>query len=167
MTEYTLIVDTREREPWDFNMYESCRGSLLYKLDEGDYTTDELLVLEEETGRKILRIERKATTNEIASNLGKYWKRFTNELKRLEEYEHKYLILEFTLANLLEFPRNSGIPRKLWRRVRMNGGFMQKRLEKIEEDYGVEVIFAGDTAGAMDTAEKIILEIHNANFKES
>ncbi len=164
MVEFTLIEDTRERDPWSFHIYDQCIATVRQKLDEGDYTTQEILDLEISTGRKILRLERKASTGEIALNLGKHHARFIKEMERLEPYEHKYLILEFSIDDILDFPVGSKIPKKIWKYLRMNGKLLYNRLKAIEDKYGVELVFSNDKVGAVDAAVLIIENIHNANF---
>jgi len=171
---YTIVIDTREQLSWDFSSHEECRGSLVETLQEGDYTTKEILDLERDTGAKILRIERKASSQEISLNLGKHKARFLREMERLSYYEHKFLILEFSLETLLMFPQGSGIPRKFWYRrnksgkrvknVKMSGNYMLKILRGIESEYGVHLIFAGDKHTAAFKAEKIIKEVHEQYF---
>lgn len=177
MIDFTIVKDTREREPWSFNMVEECKGSVRRALKEGDYTTKEILDLENATGRKILRIERKASTGEISLNLGKHYKRFLAEMERLKDYEHAYLILEFSIDDVFKFPEGSGIPEKYWYRkgkngkrvnnLRMNGKMMYARLKDIESKYGVKLVFAGNKADAICAAIKVFDKVHNANFNES
>lgn len=172
---FTVVVDKQEKSPWDFSFDKRCVGSVVDHLKEGDYTTREILELENKLGKKLLGIERKASSGEISTNLGKYKDRFFREMERLSEYEHKYLILEFDLQTLLRFPEDSGIPKKLWyrtnhegkkvRRIRMNGKFMETRLNTINALYDVEIIYAGNKQNAVDIAANIFEQVYNA-YKE-
>ena len=178
MVNFTIVEDTREQTPWAFSMIEECIGSVKIKLDEGDYTTKEILDLESATGRKILRIERKASTGEISLNLGKLYKRFLKEMERLQNYEHKYMIMEFSISDVLNFPEGSGIPEEYWYKkskktgkkisnLRMNGKMMYARLKDIESKYDVKLVFASNKADAEAAAIKVIEKVHNANFSQS
>lgn len=168
-----IIVDTREQNNW----FDSHNFSLLSKkLDEGDYSVKELCDIEEETGRKILRIERKASTAEIAINLGKERKRFLKEMERLAEYDHKYLIMEFPIYILLKFPEESGIPKNRWYRknkygnmvkaIKMTGNYMISLLEKIEKDFDIEVIYSNSRSEAEESALQIMKDVYEQETKK-
>lgn len=169
---FTIVQDTREQVGWNFDMHQ-CNGMVKQKLDEGDYTIMELLDLEKSTGRKILRIERKKSTGELATNLGYKWDTFCAELERLQVYEHKYIILEFSIETLMQFPMFSGIPQSKWYRtnkagkrvknVRMTGAFMLKKINEIRQLYGIEVIFAGNSNNAECEAMSIFTKVYDAN----
>jgi hypothetical protein len=172
---FTLIQDTREQEPWDFAMDQSCGQVIRQGLTEGDYTTKEILDLEISSGRKIFRVERKLSTGELSTNLGKHYKRFLAEMERLSAYEKKYLIFEFTIDDLFQFPKNSGIPEKYWKKkskdgrrmvnaLKVSGKLMYARIKGIEEKYGLKVIYAGSRTGAMDAFTDIAERVHYANF---
>lgn len=168
-----IIRDTREKTPWEFSHCEEVSKVQACKLDEGDYTTKEVLRLEQETGRKIVRIERKASTVELSLNLGRNRATFERELERLSEYEYKYLLMEFSEDELYLFPKGSGIPKnKMYRKnkkgnmvlaIKMNGPYMIKLLHDYRDKYGIELIFANDR----DRAEQIAMELLNADFKKA
>jgi ERCC4-type nuclease len=149
-----VLQDTREQQPWDFSFYDGVDISV-GKLDTGDYSLQGY--------EDVLAIERKASSSEIAQNLGKQSKRFNAEMKRMAEYKYKYIICEFSVANLLEFPKNSGISQKQLKDFppRMNAPYMIKCLNKYKEDYGIEVIFAGSREGAIEIALEIFNEVVN------
>ncbi len=139
-----IIRDTREKEGvWDF--YDS--EIIVRKLDTGDYSLAEY--------EDKVCIERKKSTSEIATNLGKDFARFSRELERMKSFPFAYLICEFTLQDVLSFPKGSGISPKLLKEVRMNGKYMIKLLSSFKEKYGVEVIYAGDRETAILECEKI------------
>ena len=147
---FSIIRDTREKEGWDFNFHTSCaiesRG-----LKTGDYTLEGL--------EEILCIERKATTGELSMNLGKNRKRFEAELERMKEFRWAYILCEFAIDDLIQFPKNSSIPTYRWKYLRMNGKFMCRLMRGYEEDYGVEVVFCGDRESAEEKAIEIFREV--------
>jgi len=172
---FTIIEDTREKSPWDFSFYDDCNGSVRQKLDEGDYTTQEILRLEEETETKILRIERKKSTGELSMNIsGVGWERFQRVLHEMSQYEYKYLIFDFPEWYVNKFPQHSGIPKRMWRRKtkdgkrwipRWNAGytaFIRKRLHEMEDDYGLTILYNGSSTESAEKAVHIIREVHNA-----
>jgi ERCC4-type nuclease len=165
-----IIQDTREQNGWDTFLDHRVDYVERCKLDEGDYTTTDILSLEKITGRKILRIERKASTGELAANLGQKRVTFEKELVRLSEYEHKYLIMEFDEDTVYSFPYNSGIPERKWyrinkqgkkvRAIKMNGPYMVSLLSQMRDKYGIELIYAGNK----ENAKLMALELMYANF---
>jgi hypothetical protein len=156
-----IIQDTREKNGWNFDIYEECHAVEKQGLKEGDYTTKGILDLEAGTNRKILRIERKFSTGELSTNLGKLYKQFDAEMKKMSEYDYSYLILEFSADDIFSFPENSGIPKHLWKNIRMNGKIIWAKLKGLEEKYGFQTIFAGCRQSAEDAAIEIFKEIHD------
>jgi hypothetical protein len=151
-----ILSDNSEKMPWDFSFYSHCTGQEEVNLNTGDYT---LKGFEE-----ILVIERKRNSGEIAINLGQKWKAFLKEFQRMEVFTHKYLICEFPFDDLLKFPVNSGIPKHLWSKIRINGKFLASRLTKTCEEYGVELIFTSGREEAQSIAMNIFQEVY-ANKK--
>lgn len=137
---YEILIDTREQTPWEFKPSKNCVGSRVATLKTADYTIAgyEHLVL----------LERKATPAEIARNLTNKAKRaaFERELKRLESVPHAYVICEFTVAQLLAFPSNSGIPWRQRRYMKIKGPYLLKLVIELELAYKVRFVFAGDKA---------------------
>ena len=164
---FTIIQDTREKQGWVFGSINMCRQTLA----TGDYTLQEVLDYEEESGIKLLRIERKGTTGELSMNLGKNKKRFLREMDRLAEYRHKHVIMEFTKITLMQFPEGSGIPKRYWfkkgksgkrvRRLIITGAYMLSVLNKIEEDYGVQIHFADGRDSAIELAIAIFHNVYD------
>ncbi len=114
-------------------------------LDTGDYCVAGM--------QDTFSIERKASTGELSSNLTT--KRFENELKRGNKLKHFYLVLEFSLADLMRFPYGSTIPKRIWPRLRVTPQFLLKRLIELQTKYNVQVIFAGDSDNAKVIAKAI------------
>ena len=135
MNKYTVLRDQQEKaNVWSFSPTELCRGTEETHLKTGDYT---LAGYED-----IFTIERKASTGEFATNINEA--RFSRELVRLDGLKHSFLIFEFTLDDVYSFPFNSGIPAKIWPKLRVTSNYMLKRIIEIETNHNVKVIFAGD-----------------------
>lgn len=147
-----IICDTREQDPLQFMSHEILRQ----KLNEGDYTTKDLLDYELETGNKTVRIERKKSTSELATNLWKDFARFEKELLRLYDYERKVLLCEFPYSHILSFPKNSGIPEKMQKYIRINSSIMLSKLEYITNIYDIEIIYTNNKFEASKKAEEIL-----------
>lgn len=146
----TIIIDTRERIPWNFTTKADCI-QIVKKLDTGDYT---LLGFEDK-----FVIERKYSISEIAINFGSGWKRFQKELDRMQAFERRYIICEFTIDDVLNFPINSGIPRSKWQYLKLSGKFLMSRFDHIREQYKVEIIFCGSKLEAEKTVHGIFLDV--------
>ena len=104
-------------------------------------------------------IERKASTGELALNLGKKKKQFEAELERMSKFKYAYVICEFSEDALMQFPVGSTIPKRRWRYLRMNGKFMRKKLYDYEEKYNIEVIFTENKQFAEKEAMRIFFEV--------
>jgi len=98
-----IIRDSREKVGyWDFSFFG-------YEMEVSGLTTGDYAIAGMED---ILCIERKKSPTEIAQNCGTDSPRFEAELERMQYYPHKYLILEFTVSDLLGFPKNAKIPKR-------------------------------------------------------
>ena len=95
---FTVIKDTREQDGYFFKEYNACAGMIEHKLDTGDYTIQGL--------EDKICIERKGCVEELAINLGQKKYTFLEEIERMAPFDHKFLILEFSLEDLIKFRRN-------------------------------------------------------------
>ena len=155
---HIILKDTREKNGWDFESFDRCIAVANWGLKTGDYTVKGL--------EKYLVIERKASTGELAINLGKKREAFENEIERMSKFRWKYIVFEFSIDDLMNFPKNSGIPKKQIQYVRMNGKFMWKKLREYEEQYGVEIVFALDKENAEQRAMIIFDEVTEILLRE-
>jgi len=137
---YTVIKDTREKEGYYFSEVQNCKGMIEKKLDTGDYT---LLGFEDK-----ICIERKGCVEELAINLGQQKYAFLAEIERMKPFEHKFLVLEFTLEELLKFPDNTRIPEKNKKTIKITGKYMLKCLMEFQIHDGVHILFCGNKYNA-------------------
>lgn len=149
-----FIIDTREQKPFSFPFFQSS----VAKLDEGDYTLQELLDIEIRKDIKTVRIERKGSTAEIANNLVKDLPRFEAELKRLADYAYAYIVCEFSYEEFVAYPNLSNIPPKKRKYIKVSGKFLDKQLNRLIEDYGVIVKFFPSKQAANQFTEEILLK---------
>tara|TARA_R100001377_G_scaffold13612_1_gene6895 strand:- start:3225 stop:3710 length:486 start_codon:yes stop_codon:yes gene_type:complete len=158
MTKYVVLKDTREKNGWDFALSKKCLAVARWGLKTGDYTIRGL--------EKELVLERKASTGELAMNLGKKRKAFEAEMKRMSKFRWKYVICEFSIDDLMNFPTNSGIPKKQIKYVRMNGKFMWRKLCEYQEQYNVQVVFCESKEHAEERAMMIFDEVSEILIRE-
>ena len=78
MQPYRVIKDTREKDGWTFTEYDKCAGMDMGTLHTGDYTLQGF--------EDVICIERKASTSEIAMNLGRKKTPFLAEMDRMKDY---------------------------------------------------------------------------------
>lgn len=131
---FTIIIDTREQIPWEFGFHETAKR----KLDTGDYSIEGF--------ENILAIERKKSVSEIATNLSE--SRFKDVLQRLSQIKHPYMIFEFSLDDVYNFPVGSDIPKRMWDKLKISGNYIIKRLIEIQLEYNIQVVFCDDPSNA-------------------
>lgn len=145
--DFLIIIDTREQKPWIFQ--DQTTASL--KLDTGDYSIEGL--------QDIVAIERKRNVAEVANNITE--SRFQDVIDRLSKIKYPFILLEFNLQNVLDYPIGSTIPKKLWSKIRITPAFIIKHLLELQIEHNIKVIFCGDS----DNAEKIALSILKKIYK--
>lgn len=155
MNEIIVIRDTREKRGWDFSNSSACSEVIDKKLETGDYSVKGL--------EHILVLERKASTAELATSISKA--AFKNELVRMEKIPHRFLILEFSLQDVLDFPRHSTVPESKWNKLRVSNRFIMKRLTEIQVNQNIHVIFADNKEAAKYIAINIMKEIYGRYSK--
>lgn len=147
-----IIRDTREKVGyWDFSFFGY--DEQVSKLDTGDYSISGL--------EDILCIERKKSVFEIANNIGKDNIRFESELNRMKNFKYKYIILEFSVTDLLSNLVIPNIKTKAGKSIKVRGQFIMKKLKDYENEYEVEIIFAGSKDNAIQVAIEIFKEVIN------
>jgi DNA excision repair protein ERCC-4 len=152
-----ILKDSREKKPWEFQNFDECEAEVCVTLKTGDYTI-------EGYEDKII-IDRKGCVAELANNLGKDYKRFRNELKRMEDFEEAYIVCDFPIMDVLQFPKSSGISAKLMKYVKMTGEAMFKQINTIEGKYNVKFIFCNNREEAQEKAIELFLDVINKTTK--
>jgi ERCC4-type nuclease len=145
---FTVKVDTREKQPWQL-VSARVIGRDICKLDTGDYTVEGL--------EDKICIDRKAAVSELAQNITT--KRFINELERIKEFPHAFLMCEFTVADVLNFPETADLPPAVKRRIRVNGNYLMKCLNRLQIKYGFNIIYAGNRENAERIAVNLMEEV--------
>lgn len=151
-----IQIDTREKEPFKFAQAfrdKKIAGVANESLTCGDYAIRD---------SKLVIIERKKNVAELYSNFIPEEKRdrFLREMEKMQEYEHRYIIVSQTWDALYE-PTN-------YRYIQVNkynaGNIIIGNLISIMSKYGVRVIFAGEYAE--QTTLSIILKHYYDEQKE-
>jgi ERCC4-type nuclease len=146
--DFTVIKDTREQDGYYFKKYAPCAGMIEQKLDTGDYS---IVGLEDK-----LCIERKGCVEELAMNLGQKKYTFLEEIDRMLPFPHKFLVLEFSLEDLIKFPEETRIPIKNKASVKITGKYMLKCLLEFQLYNNVHVLFCGNKYNAFIAVSSIL-----------
>ena len=145
-----------------------CDGMEVNTLHTGDYT---LRGFED-----VVCVERKASVSEIATNLGKKKKAFYNEMERMRDFNFRYLLLEFSALDVIDYPLSllneedrelyelykSGevddageaieLPDfkrfKIVEQTKISGKYLIKSLMELSIKYDINVMFCGNKNGA-------------------
>lgn len=137
---YTVLRDTNEHDGkgWIFPREDYCEGTVEKNLYTGDYSLDGLY------DNKTFVIERKGSVAEFVGNITQTekWDDFKQELERLEEFQHPFIICEFAYSLLETYPVGSNIPQKLWGKIRVKPKFLIKRFWEIALHFKTKILFA-------------------------
>lgn len=147
MNSFTIIVDTREQQPWSFDSFYSVANK---KLDTGDYSIEGL--------EHLLCIERKKSSSEFANNIIE--SRFKDVVMRMSNMKYSFLLLEFDIEDLLVYPVGSTVPKKMWDKIKISPAFLIKNILDLELSHNIKVFFCGNSNNASKLAEMILKKIH-------
>lgn len=147
--DYTIIVDTREQQPWEFSHYTTATK----KLDTGDYSIEGL--------ENIIAIERKKNVSEVANNIVE--PRFKDVLDRLKNVKYPFILLEFNLKDVLIYPIGSTVPKHMWDKLKISSTFILKHITDWELEHNIKVFFCGSPTNAERLATYLFNKIY---FKE-
>jgi ERCC4-type nuclease len=143
---FTIIVDTREQQPWVFESYTTANK----KLDTGDYSIEGL--------EHLICVERKKSASEFANNVVE--SRFKDVVMRMSNIKYAFLLLEFDLEDLLIYPIGSTVPKKMWDKIKISPAFLIKNILELEMSHNIKVFFCGNAKNAAKLAEMILKKIH-------
>lgn len=138
---FTIIIDTREQMPWEFGHHTTSRE----KLDTGDYSIKGL--------EHLLAIERKRSVSEIANNITE--NRFVDVVNRLGKTPHSFMLFEFDVMDIYNYPVGSDVPKKLWDKLKISGNYIMKVLTEIQLNNNIHIIYCG----CASTAERVAVGI--------
>lgn len=177
---YKVIKDTREQDGWFFSSYDKCSGMEVGTLHTGDYTLEGF--------EDIICIERKASVSEISTNLGKKKKAFYNEIERMRDFQFRYILLEFSASDLIDYPNSLlkteedketyrrykdgeiALPNfkrfQVVRQTKITGRYLLKALMEISLHYDVNVMFCDNKHNAFMICNSIFKRLNESFHKE-
>ena len=150
-----------------FSDYDKCNGMEQGSLKTGDYTLKGF--------EDMVCIERKFSVEEIATNLGKKKNAFDAEMKRMQEFPFRYIICEFSMSDLIDYPnsifsdymkqtRPDYVKQQISKR-RITGKYLLRALMEYQTWYGIHVLFCDDKKNAFLVANSIFKRL-NEMFHE-
>jgi ERCC4-type nuclease len=149
---FTIIVDTREQLPWEFGFHITAKK----KLDTGDYSIEGF--------EHLLAIERKKSASEIANNITE--SRFKDVLDRLGRIPHSFILMEFDIEDIYNFPVGSDVPKKLWDKLKISGNYIMKDLVEAQLNHNIHILYCGCAETAERVAVGIMKRIYEKYGKE-
>lgn len=144
--DFTIIIDTREQQPWQFSHFATAHK----KLDTGDYSIDGL--------QHLLCIERKKSVSEFANNIVE--SRFKDVIIRMSQLKYSFLLLEFDLEDILIYPIGSTVPKRMWDKIKISPTFLLKNILELQLNHNIIVYFCGSSSNAEKMAEYIFKKIY-------
>lgn len=136
---YTVVRDSREKDGhgWQFEASNACLGTVVTPLKTGDYSLAGY--------EHVFAVERKGTVAEFVQNITNTakWALFKAELERLEAMPMGFVVLEFGMEAVTQYPRGAGLPWAVIRRLRVGPGFCLKRFLEIEASFRTKLLLAG------------------------
>ena len=87
-------------------------------------------------------------------------------MERMSKFRWAYIVCEFSIDDIMSFPENSGIPKKRWQYMRMNGKYIWKRIREIEAEFGVVFLFFDNKHDAEDKVVRIFDEVTEILIRE-
>lgn len=152
---YTIIKDTREQHGWFFPQKDKCTGMEIGTLKTGDYGLKEF--------PDSVCIERKASPSEVATNFIKERTRFVKELERMQSFAHRYIICEFTMEELITYPRSMPTNNYVKSKIRVTGPYLLKVILEDQMKYNFQFLLCGSPYNAFFTASSIMKRIYETN----
>jgi len=156
---YVVVRDTREKnqtdkmeeQGWKWKKSKYCAGTVTRTLTTGDYT----LEIDGKSLEDYVTIERKGSISEWAKNVTEA--RFERELVRLDGIQHPWILLEFNMTDVLNYPVGSGIPKSKWRYLKFRGPFILKKMTEMLRDHRVNIMLCG--ANGKEVASNIFKRV--------
>jgi ERCC4-type nuclease len=152
VSDFTIIQDSREQNPFYFRDYEV----ITRKLDTGDYSIDGF--------EDLVSIERKAGASELANNFVS--KRFFDVLERLSKIKYSYIVVECSWEDILKYPVGSNIPSYKWKKIRIRSPFLLHKISEIQTKYNIHFMVCDNRDIAKGITLNILKRVWELHGKE-
>jgi hypothetical protein len=152
---YHVLKDTREQRGWTWNESDFCDGMTVGTLKTGDYTIkgfeDKLI------------IERKGSITEVAKNFTE--ERFEREMERLVNFPYAYVLLEFPITDVINYPQSSGLSPYAIKKIKVSGNYLLSKMAYYELQYGVRFHFCNNHANGYWFASNLFRRAVNGGIR--
>ena len=141
-----IIIDSREKHPWDLDHNEYITDTVIRKLDAGDYSVEGL--------EHWIAIERKASVCEVANNITK--DNFWDSMRRLSlDVTFPFLVCEFSMSDMYDFPNVKCMPKSRRKYIKVSSKFIVASFLRLM-GMGIQVIYADNVYHATKIANSIL-----------
>ena len=82
------------------------------------------------------------------------------EVERMKEFPHKFLVLEFSLTDLMNYPEGSDIPEEKWSSIVITNKYLLKMLIEFQMYDDIHVIFCDSKAKAKLIVSSILKRVN-------
>jgi hypothetical protein len=73
---------------------------------------------------------------------------------------HSFMIMEFSLDEIYQFPVGSDVPKKMWDKLRISGNYIIKYLIEAQLNYNIHILFCDDAENAERVAVSLMKRIY-------
>lgn len=137
-----ILIDSREKRPYDFEGDDAFASIKHTKLDAGDYSLEGL--------EHIIVIERKASVDELFLNFTKDIKRLNAEFERLKDHKIKVIMIEATCEDVMNpykyYINKNGLNKHS---PKMPVAVVTSGLTNLMLQHNVHIFFGGSKAQSM------------------
>ena len=149
-----IIIDSREKLPFEFTS-SKVNSVTTRKLDTGDYSLEGF--------EDILCIERKDSVSEFYNNITQ--KRFWAEMERMKNYKYRFLLFEFSVSQVEQFPYGAGLPKNVINKLKISSAYLMKCIARIQIEYGIHVVFGEDRDNSVYLTTNIMKAVYDREDK--
>jgi len=144
----TIIIDSREQNPYSFRSVGELAGVAVSGLKFGDYS------IKDHTD--LIFIERKNSALEFYGNLGKERERFSNELEKAKHCKFKFIIIEDKFSSLYS---SSYLANKFSGNKYKHSSprSILGSLSSFMLSFNINIIFSDNRENAQDLVRKLLL----------
>lgn len=149
MQDFTIIIDSREQRPYDFQNIKPPPEVIVQGLRTGDYSVDGL--------EDKVCVERKELSD-LFNSVGNGRKRFEREMVRMSEFDYSALVIESSLASIFTNPPA---------RSKMNSKAVFRTLISWSVKYNVHIFPMWDRESAEKVTYLILKRFYDNHFDHS
>ena len=78
----------------------------------------------------------------------------------MNDYLYKFILLEFSLQNVLDYPIGSNVPQRVWSKIKIRPAYILKFLTELQTKHNINVVFCDNPTAANQMAFSIIKRVN-------